>query len=206
MLSCFALETRTPTRSSFPQLAGPSVKAEAVLEGCRVPAKGGFSLNGRRLFPWTESGRLKSDALVIEGRALGQKFWRVAGRKILSVQAGLLDPEKPPYLFTVERHFSPMDKEHSPRPYVYDVGDRGLIARWRGTALAWPLIDARLMPESDTSKTMLLCALHRADSFLLMNPANTNTRTAVYRWNGFGFSGVNDETVMTRCKAMYAEK
>ena len=205
MLSCSGLETRTPTGSSFPRLAGPSYGARAALERCTVPARGGLSVNGRRLSPWTEPGRLKGDAMVIEGRARGQKPWRVAGRKILSAEAGALEAGKPPVLFTVERHFSPIDKENSPRPYVYAVEDRGLAARWRGTALAWPLIDARLMPEEEDSSTMLVCALHRSDSFLQMDPDAEGTRTAVYRWNGFGFSGEQDEDSEARCRDMYRE-
>ncbi len=105
-------------------------------------------------------------------------------------------------LVTVERHPSPIDGEDGPRPYVYDVTDHGLVARWRGSALAWPLIDARLLPGGET---MRLCALHRADSFIRLDPASTATRTAVYRWNGFGFAAVKDEEAVAACRRMYGE-
>jgi poly-gamma-glutamate synthesis protein (capsule biosynthesis protein) len=36
----------------------------------------------------------------------------------------------------------------------------------------------------------VLCALHRGDSFLLADPATKATRIAAYRWNGFGFTGI----------------
>jgi hypothetical protein len=72
------------------------------------------------------------------------------------------------------------------RPHVYDVGTRGLVARWRGTALAWPLIDAMVDAQGR------VCALHRGDSFIRLDPTDTTTRTMRYQWNGFGFSAVPD--------------
>jgi poly-gamma-glutamate synthesis protein (capsule biosynthesis protein) len=89
-----------------------------------------------------------------------------------------------PLLLSLESHTSSIDDEVGLRPYVYAVGPHGLIARWRGSALAWPLIDAV------ESKDGVLCALHRGDSFLLPDPATTTTRIAAYRWNGFGFAGI----------------
>jgi poly-gamma-glutamate synthesis protein (capsule biosynthesis protein) len=53
-----------------------------------------------------------------------------------------------------------------------------------GSALAWPLIDAAVDSEGK------LCALHRGDSFMRPDSTATDTRTARYSWNGFGFSGV----------------
>ena len=54
-------------------------------------------------------------------------------------------------------------------------------------------------------ETMLLCALHRADSFIRLDPASTATRTAVYRWNGFGFAAVKDEAAAESCRRLYGE-
>ncbi len=85
-----------------------------------------------------------------------------------------------PLLLSLERHNSSIDDEVGLRPYVYAIGPHGLIARWRGSALAWPLIDAM------ESKDGVLCALHRGDSFLMPDPAIKTTRIAAYRWNGFG--------------------
>ena len=40
----------------------------------------------------------------------------------------------------------------------------------------------------------------------LLDPANpAKPRTQLYRWNGFGFSGVNDAALNERCRADYAE-
>jgi hypothetical protein len=40
----------------------------------------------------------------------------------------------------------------------------------------------------------VLCALHRGDSFLELQPG------AAYRWQGFGFSGVEDPRIPERCR------
>ena len=90
-----------------------------------------------------------------------------------------------PLLVSLERHPSSIDNELGLRPYVYAVGPGGLVARWRGSALAWPLLDAI------TTSDGVVCALHRDDSFLLADPETKGTRIAAYRWNGFGFTGVN---------------
>lgn len=105
------------------------------------------------------------------------------------------------FLLTLENHFSSIDQEASPRPYVYEVSPHGLIAKWRGSALAWPLVDARLI-RSEVGGDYL-CALHRADSFILMNQNSKETRTAVYQWNGFGFSGIENPELTGQCERAF---
>jgi poly-gamma-glutamate synthesis protein (capsule biosynthesis protein) len=102
-------------------------------------------------------------------------------------------------VFTLERRRSTIDGEDGLRPYVYEVGPKGLVARWRGSALAWPLLDAALLPGRDG----LVCALHRRDSFVVLRPDSAGVRTAVYRWNGFGFSGVDDATAVAACGELF---
>jgi len=80
-------------------------------------------------------------------------------------------------------------------PYVYAVGRRGLVAKWRGSALAWPLLDAVVDP-----KNSYLCALHRSDSFMMLNPSATGTRVAAYKWSGFGFTGLDDPNEAEVCR------
>lgn len=111
-------------------------------------------------------------------------------------------PPPTEYLFTLERHFSTLDGEDGLRPCVYEVGSRGLVPRWRGTALAWPLVDAAFLP----GKGDILCALHRGDSFVVPDSAFTagsnprEKRVAAYRWNGFGFSGLQDDESIGSCR------
>jgi poly-gamma-glutamate synthesis protein (capsule biosynthesis protein) len=85
---------------------------------------------------------------------------------------------------------------------VYEVGTHGFVARWRGSALAWPLLDARLLPGSYG----VLCALHRRDSFLMLSPESNGTRVAAYRWSGFGFNGITDDRIVSGCRALFGEK
>ena len=105
----------------------------------------------------------------------------------------------PTLLLALERHPSSLDLADDPRPYVYAVSPQGLIPRWRGSALAWPLLDTALAPDDSG----ILCALHRGDSFLVPDPATTRTRVAAYRWNGFGFSGWDAAAALARCRELW---
>jgi poly-gamma-glutamate synthesis protein (capsule biosynthesis protein) len=88
-------------------------------------------------------------------------------------------------LILLLRMYSPLDKETAPRVYVYSVTEHGLKALWRGSALAWPLVDAFL---AESESIDYLCALHRGDSFLVLDPATSERKLAYYLWNGFGFN------------------
>lgn len=116
--------------------------------------------------------------------------------KFAGPQPRIAPPQPAEYLFTLERHFSPMDGEDGLRPCVYEVSPRGLIPRWRGTALAWPLIDAAFLPVNSD----ILCALHRGDSFVVPGSGSKEKRIAAYRWKGFGFSGIQDEETIRSCR------
>ena len=137
---------------------------------------------------------------LIEGTREGNRPWRSQALPLISADAGkLAGPQGPEYLFTLEQHSSSIDGEEGVRPYVYEALAGGLVARWRGSALAWPLLDAALLRGEDA----VLCALHRRDSFLVLQPSSKGVRTAAYRWNGFGFSGVDDADVLARCRLMF---
>ncbi len=197
-LSCRPLPTRTGADTSFPEPALSAGVAEAL--PCPVAAGAGLSVDGWRLRPFTWEGRLSTGAIVLEGTAADGRRWRTPARPLMSLEAGALAPGQPPLLFTVERQPSSVDGEDGPRPYVYQPTGHGLVARWRGSALAWPLIEARLI--GDPAGQAFVCARHRADSFVLLNPsaaAGGGTRTAVYAWNGFGFSGVTAPDLTARC-------
>jgi poly-gamma-glutamate synthesis protein (capsule biosynthesis protein) len=103
------------------------------------------------------------------------------------------------YLFTLEKHYSSLDQTYSLRPYVYSIGKIGIYARWRGSGLAWPLIDAQISPSDPTT----IMVLHQGNSFLELDKTASKKRYAVYRWNGFGFSGISDTTAIAACKKWY---
>ncbi len=65
-----------------------------------------------------------------------------------------------------------------------------------GAALAWPVLDARLLP----GDPRILCVLHRGDSFANLKPDSGRVRVAAYRWNGFGFSVITDSETTRQCE------
>jgi hypothetical protein len=201
VLTCSGLTTETPAASAFPRLSDAPDAAGGALAQCPVPARRGLTVSGQALGPRIRSGEVVSGTFVIEampGDAAGRVLWRSPARSLLSIESGRLVADKPAMLFTVERHPSPIDDEDGPRPYVYDVTPHGLVARWRGSALAWPLLDATLI--EDAAGRACLCALHRGDSFVMLDRERPSApRTQVYAWNGFGFSGVTDGDLTSRC-------
>jgi poly-gamma-glutamate synthesis protein (capsule biosynthesis protein) len=196
-LTCSGLATETPTNSSFPRMSAAPGPGNDDLLRCPVMAGHPLVISGQTLRPWIPADQLIYGNLVLEGISPIAR-WRSSAREPLTMESGRLDPERPPLLFTVERHPSPIDDEDGPRPYVYEATSHGLVARWRGSALAWPLLDATLI--ADTAGRAYVCALHRGDSFVMLANADaSSTRTQVYAWNGFGFSGVTDHDLAMQC-------
>jgi poly-gamma-glutamate synthesis protein (capsule biosynthesis protein) len=182
-LLCGALNTHTDETTAYPRLAGRNAAADQALAGCSPQLGPGAEMNGLTIRPEPWSPEQPVDGIILDGYQAGKLAWRSRRQALVSLQ--ITDSmAAEPLLLSLERHNSSIDDEMSLRPYVYAVGLHGLIARWRGSALAWPLIDAV------ETKDGVLCALHRGDSFLLPDPGTKTTRIAAYRWNGFGFSGI----------------
>jgi len=199
-LTCRGMRTETPQGSAFPRLAAtPAGGGE--LSQCPVRAKPPLVVADQALGPWIRDGEVGFDRLVIEGRSADRR-WRSPARTLLALDSGRLAADQPPLLFTLERQLSPIDEEDGPRPYVYEVTAHGLVARWRGSALAWPLLDAMLI--SDAGGRAYLCALHRGDAFVMLDVTKSvSLRTQVYAWNGFGFSGVADAELAAQCARQF---
>jgi len=123
--------------------------------------------------------------------------WFTRGSELLCASPFRLSGDSGEYLFALEWHYSSLDRETAPRPYVYRLGSAGPVAKWRGSGLAWPLLDATPLP----SEPGALCALHRGDSFLVPDSTVRTTRVAAYRWNGFGFSLAADGALEKACRA-----
>ncbi len=185
-----AIATRTDARSSFPRLAEGG---RALAIPCPVELAEPLSAGG-----WQVRAESSDRGVILEARRGERVAWRSWPLPLEGMAAArLAGPEGPEWLLTIERHPSPIDGELGLRPYVYQPGPRGLIPRWRGSALAWPLVDA------DLADGETLCALHRADSFLAPDRRAPATRVAAYRWNGFGFSGVEGARATARCVALF---
>lgn len=183
-LHCATLSTQTRPGTTYPQLDSA---AAVALRDCAPPLRAPLQQQGVAIRPQPWSADMPADTLALEGWKDGKRQWRSRRQRILSLQqASLAGNRQAPLLFTLEQHDSPLDMASGVRPYVYAVGPHGLVAKWRGSALAWPLLDAVAVPGNEAA---LICALHRGDSFVVLDPATTATREAAYRWNGFGFSG-----------------
>jgi poly-gamma-glutamate synthesis protein (capsule biosynthesis protein) len=128
--------------------------------------------------------------IALEGHSGNRKIWTTPPISLISISTANFD-NKNQYIFSLEKHYSSIDKEIALRPYVYSISELGLNALWRGSALSRPLIDAVLTPDKK-----YLVALHRGDSFIKQDLTNGETRIELYKWNGFGFSGFKDEAVM----------
>lgn len=115
-----------------------------------------------------------------------EEIWRSRNMPIISAfKSGLKPKLDKDVLITIEKYFSTIDNENAPRPYVYEVTEHGLQALWRGSALAWPLIDVYIF---NLKNADYLSALHRGDNFIELNPETPERRIAFYTWNGFGFN------------------
>lgn len=191
-LRCAGVGTTTRRGSSVPVLTD-TVPSEH-LGGCTPRLRPPLVIGGYGIRPEPWSSTTEGRGLVLEGSKDGVRPWRSRRVEVVTMETGLATDSGPPLVFTLERHSSEMDGEVALRPHVYDVGPRGLIAKWRGTALAWPLLDAEIDENGE------LCALHRGDSFLRPDPSTSVTRTLHYRWNGFGFSATNDSTQNAACR------
>jgi hypothetical protein len=189
---CGGILTRAPTGSSVSDIANNSEVSvrECDLHMTNPPTVNGYILRPRQSIP------VDDGELVIEGVQSGKVAWVTRPVQAVSLQTGRLGgPNAPENIFSLQLHQSSIDNENGLRPYVYEVGPNGLIAKWRGSALAWPLLDAVLLQGEDP----IICALHRGDSFIMLDPKTKSRRVAAYRWNGFGFSGIDNPETIKRC-------
>jgi hypothetical protein len=111
---------------------------------------------------------------------------------------GQTSAEGDPLLLLLESHYSDLDDKVALRPYVYAVNQGRLKARWRGTALAYPLTDIAVPPDISG----LVCGLHTQGSFL-MPQEGTSALKLAYRWNGFGFSLSKSSSDKVSCEVAF---
>ncbi len=200
-MRCGALRSKTGESSFFPLASELDKDLTDNLSSCTVRLHGTLAIDGFSMRPVMDDELATSANIAIEALKDGRRVWRTPAKKLLSLEKMQVKGGRD-LLLTLEEHYSPLDKEHSPRPYVYDVGASMLAAKWRGSALAWPLIDAVVVKK----QAGMLCALHRGDSFLIPEPETKSVRTAIYQWNGFGFSGVQDRAATESCRSYYKKE
>lgn len=103
-------------------------------------------------------------------------------------------------LFMLLELYSDLDRMVGLRPHVYRLAQDGIRPLWRGSGLAFPLIDA--IPVKVGNRDVL-CALHSGGSFLSGVQNVQPPFVMVYQWNGFGFSAERDKTVLPQCQAIF---
>jgi poly-gamma-glutamate synthesis protein (capsule biosynthesis protein) len=206
-LRCGGLRTTTPRGSAFPGAAVEAPEVASALAPCPAPLRSPATVAGYALAPRGDGGHASQAALSLVASRDGKAAFRTRATSLLRLTKARFRDEQSrtsrEYLVTLERHWSSIDREDAPRPYVYELTPRGAVARWRGSALAWPLVDAVVL-EQDTGDDRL-CALHRKDAFLVLGQAPAGYRAQAYRWNGFGFSGDESPAVALSCRRAWAE-
>ena len=190
---CSGILTHTKYNSYYPEITD-SVDFNFKTVPYRVTP---LKINNYSIKPLSVSDGI-DNRIVLQAFREDKLLWNTHPMSISSVSSSMLDG-KNEYLFILEKHYSSLDNENNVRPYVYDLDNKGLVAKWRGSALAWPLIDAQISPFDNK----ILCALHRGDSFIKLDKTTKSIRVAAYEWNGFGFKGVPDSIICATCLKLY---
>lgn len=192
-LNCAGIATHTPALSAFPVLdtTPPKPVCSTALHAGLV--FGDIRVAARPSLPDDAPGSVTL-ALLPVGQPpryeLPHHIRRIASMRLAVGEA--------PSLMVLEDHFSSMDGRVAPRPYLYRVTPQGLRARWRGTALAYPLLDVAVLPGVQAD---VLCALHGGGSFLVPAP-DQPAHSMAYVWNGFGFAAA-PEAAQQACQQHY---
>jgi poly-gamma-glutamate synthesis protein (capsule biosynthesis protein) len=193
-VNCTGILTHTLQGSFYP---APTGKIEYGLH--KIKLRQTLQHNGLALRPVQENDSLGMK-IRLQAYHNKKKVWTSVPVSLTSIETAQLDGEKE-YLFTLEKHYSDVDDIVALRPYVYAADEKGIRACWRGSVLAYPLIDAHI----STIDNKTLCAWHRGDSFILPNPKTTKKRIITYQWNGFGFNAINDTVMYCAGKEYYTK-
>jgi len=188
---CSGIKTKVQKNSFYPQLA-------ENLNFNTEPFKYNKKLLTADEYTFKPVSIALSTKTIIQAYKSDKLAWSSHPMHLISITSTQFETDKT-VLFTLEKYYSTLDKETNLRPYVYSFDKSGLFALWRGSALAWPMMDALLSPKDNKT----LCVLHRGDSFIQLNYSNKSYRTAAYTWNGFGFSGLTDSISDYYCKDVF---
>lgn len=192
---CEGIMTHTQPNSFYPEIIKP---VDFGFKSIKL-TKTNLRIGHYTIKPFSVNDSVGNN-IVLQAYENSQLIWKTHPMPIISIATVRLDSEND-YLFMLEKHYSSLDKEVNLRPYVYSVDNKGVYARWRGSALAWPILDAEISPYDNYT----LCVLHRGDSFIKIDKTNKVKRFAAYKWNGFGFTGIDDSKVCESCVRMFEE-
>jgi len=199
--ACSSWHSETANQTAFPQRVTEDANAHAFWAQCPPRRHAALEFKGVRFAPAPQVAIQSAQELRLQLRG-GVRATDYPAASVRALQAVHFSPAPADHLLlSLQLRHSSIDNTTGPRPYVYDLGPNGLVARWRGSALAWPLLDFTVLTEDGSD---YLCALHRGDSFIAPNPATPQRRTQVYRWSGFGFLGLETPGLAQRCAEHYA--
>ena len=187
---CNGIKTHSQKNSFYPEIDGNTISYFKPL----VYRKQDFAINGIAIVP---ENIAKVNKTILKAYSKDQLLWKSHPMALVTLQTIKIDEKE--HLFTLESYYSPLDKEINIRPYVYAIDRNGITARWRGSALAWPILDALTLP----SNKGIICALHRGDAFIAPGKAVLPQKVAAYKWNGFGFNSIADSTTSCDCEELY---
>ena len=186
-VSFTGIYTHTSKNSFFPTIVD-SIPYNFTIKTHSIIEINGVELKPKNIFDSTKY------TVVLSGTKDNQVQWESQKIDLVSLfKADLKDGQNS--LVMVEKHYSPIDKEVNLRPYVYQVTKNGLNAKWRGSALSWPLLDLKVCGRDNC----IIHAVHRGDAFINLNPSNKTKRLYSYRWNGFGYRGLKDSISCSYC-------
>ncbi len=178
---------KTPFNSTLPEMVVKEDTYEEVLKNA------GFKIKREILKYWDIEVHFEADRnnkIYLRLIRERKEIWRSSDMHVLSAYKSSLRPKLDnDVLILIENYFSTMDNENAPRPYIYEVKEHGLSALWRGSALAWSLIDICIFNSREND---YMGAFHRGDNFIELNPETQKRRIAFYTWNGFGFN-INED-------------
>lgn len=190
-LYCTGIKTRNQKNSFYPEINGSS---EKYFEPFKYNDQD-FTINNMTIIPVNVDIVNK---IILQAFKNNQLLWRSHPMSLVTLQKIRID-DNYEHLFSIESYFSSIDKEINVRPYVYAVDNKGIVALWRGSALAWPILDAQISTVND----QILCALNRGDAFISIGKINKKKTITAYKWNGFGFNVIKDSTLCKDCKWAY---
>lgn len=166
----------------------------AVLAACTPEVKaiwmGRFNGNRKeqRLELVADGKRSTLSRLELYDPDTGRLVARSPAMPIRKVQPVDLNGDGIREVMLLQEIYSSLDRKTALRVYLYSF-DGGFHALWRGSALSRPLLDAAFTTGRNKP---LLVALHSGDTFLKRKPGTALRTVMRYRWNGFGFSGVDE--------------
>ncbi len=186
---CNSIKTKVDKESFFPKINSEITKLFST-----TPLKPSKKTNQISLNINIDKTIL-NEKIILDGYQNESKVWSSLPIKMESLEFFHTN-DKGDCLLSLEKHFSSLDKQISLRPYVYTATKKELMTLWRGSALAFPLIDATFLPQNQE----ILCALHQNRSYLQLKKASFSTKVVAYTWNGFGFKGVEDSLICRECE------